>query len=225
MSRNRIFLAAGVVALVLCATAPAQVVFPTNGHAASNFIPFGSGTTTMHQVFDSDLFASRIGGQPIARIKDIAFSPGTTGSFNLGAVALNLGYTNLAPGALGLPSGGGNPSGPLDNFFSDANYSINVTASGSEAFGEMILSGLFDYDPTLGNLLVEIRVSDVGNTSLHVSRAAGNAESTRAYDSTRFGNSASNTTATRMQFNFNGVPEPSSLLLLVGFAGLLLRRR
>lgn len=222
----RILLTIGVVALVFCATTPAQVVFPTNGHAASNFIPFGSGSTTMHQVFDANLFASRIGGQPVARITDIAFSPGTTAGspFNLGALDVNLGYTNLTPGNLGLPSGGGNPSGPLTSYFSDPNYTVIVTSSGSNNFGEMILSGLFDYDPSLGNLLVEIIVPNANLTALHVSRAAGNAESSRAYDTSRFGSSASNTTATRMQFTFTGVPEPSTLLL-VGLAGLLLRRR
>ncbi|MCH8807402.1 MAG: PEP-CTERM sorting domain-containing protein [Planctomycetes bacterium] len=220
----RILLTIGVVALVFCATAPAQVVFPTNGHAASNFIPFGSGSTTMHQVFDANLFASRIGGQPIARITEIAHSPGVTGTFNLGPVDVNLGYTNLTPGNLGLPSGGGNPSGPLDRFFSDPNLTVTITRSGSEEWGELILSGLFDYDPSLGNLLVEVILPNANNTALHISRAAGNAESTRAYDTSRFGSNAGNTTATRMQFTFTGVPEPSTLLL-VGLAGLLLRRR
>ena len=128
MRRSRFFLAAGVAALVFCGTAPAQVVFPTNAHVGSDFIPFGGNTTTMHQVFDANLFASRIGGQPVARISDIAFSPGTTGTFRLGALDVNLGYTNLAPGTLGLPGGGGNPSGPLDRFFNDPLYTVNAAS-------------------------------------------------------------------------------------------------
>ncbi len=127
LSRNRHFLAAGVAALVFSPTAPAQVVFPTNGHAASNLVPFGSGTTTMHQVFDANLFASKIGGQPLARITGIAFSPGITGTFSLGGLGVNLGYTNLAPGSLGLPGAGGNPSNTMTGYFSDANYSVNVS--------------------------------------------------------------------------------------------------
>ena len=223
--RRDLFLAASVApALMLCASASAQIVFPTTGHANSNFIPFGSGTTTMHEVFDARLFVANLGGQPIAQINRIAFSPGVTGTFNLGAVELNIGYTNVAPGFLALPSAGTNPSSPLTSFFSDPNYSITVTMSGSEEWTEMILSGTFNYDPTLGNLLVEIIIPNAGNTSLHVSRAAGSAEASRAFNSSRFGNSASNTTATRMQFTFIGVPAPGTLVLL-GLAGLAVRRR
>ena len=88
----------------------------------------------------------------------------------------------------------------------------------------MILSGTFNYDPSLGNLLVEIIVNGAGNTSLHVSRAAGSGESSRAYDSGRYGSSTANTTATRMQFSFIGVPAPGTLVLL-GLAGFAVRRR
>ena len=94
--RRDLFLAASVApALMLCTSASAQLVFPTNGHAASNFIPFGSGPTTMHQVFDASLFVANLGGQPIAQINRIAFSPGVAGMFNLGAVDINLGYTEI----------------------------------------------------------------------------------------------------------------------------------
>ena len=222
--RRDVFVAAAVVpALLLCTTASAQFVFPTTGHAASNFIPFGSGTTTMHQVFDAGLFVANLGGQPIAQISRIAFSPGVTGTFNLGSVEINLGYTSVAPGSLALPSAGTNPSGPMSSFFSDPNYSVNVTLSGSEEWTEMILSGTFNYDPSLGNLLVEIIVG-TGDNRLHVSRAAGTGQSSRAYDSGRFGSSAANTTATRMQFSFIGVPAPGTLVLL-GLAGFAVRRR
>ena len=221
--RRDLFLAASAApALMLCATASAQFVFPTNGHAASNFIPFGSGTTTMHQVFDASLFVANLGGQPIAQINRIAFSPGVTGTFNLGAVDINLGYTNVAPGSLALPSAGTNPSGPMSSFFWDPNYSVNITLSGSEEWTEMILSGTFNYDPSLGNLLVEIIVG-TGDNRFHVSRAAPNSESTRSYDTSRFGSNA-NINATRMQFSFIGVPAPGTLALL-GLAGLAVRRR
>ena len=221
--RRDLFLAASVApALMLCTSASAQLVFPTNGHAASNFIPFGSGPTTMHQVFDAGLFVANLGGQPIAQINRIAFSPGVAGTFNLGAVELNIGYTNVAPGALALPSAGTNPSGPMSSFFSDPNYSVTITMFGSEEWTEMILSGTFNYDPTLGNLLVEIIVG-TGDNLFHVSRAAPNAESTRSYDSTRVGSNA-NINATRMEFSFTGVPAPGTLALL-GLAGLAVRRR
>ena len=222
MRRDMFVATAAVPALLLCTTASAQFVFPTTGHAASNFIPFGSEVTTQHQVFDAALFVANLGGEPIAQINRIAFSPGVTGTFNLGSVDINLGYTNVAPGSLALPSAGTNPSGPLSSFFSDPNYSVNITLSGSEEWTEMILSGTFNYDPSLGNLLVEIIIG-TGDNRFHVSRAAPSGQSTRSYDSTRFGSNA-NINATRMQFSFIGVPAPGTLALL-GLAGLAVRRR
>lgn len=222
MRRELMWAAAVAPMLVLSATASAQFVFPTNGHAANNVIPFGSGPTTMHQVFDANLFVANLGGQPIAQINRIAFSPGVTGTFNLGAVELNIGYTNVAPGSLALPSAGTNPSGPLSGFFSDPAYSVVITMSGTEEWTEMIFGGSFNYDPSLGNLLVEIIV-ETGDNRLSVSRAAPNAESTRSYDTGRFGSNA-NINSTRMQFSFTPVPAPGTLVLL-GLAGFATRRR
>lgn len=222
MRRNFLMAVAVAPTLMLGATASAQFVFPTTGHAASNFIPFGSNGTTMHQVFDARLFVGNLGGQPIAQIDRIAFSPGVTGTFSLGSVVINIGYTSVAPGSLALPSAGTNPSSPLSGFFSDPNYSITITMSGSEEWTEMIFGGSFNYDPTLGNLLVEI-IAD-GGSSLHVSRAVGGAESSRTYETVRFGSNAGNTTASRMQFSFTPVPAPGTLVLL-GLAGFATRRR
>lgn len=90
----------------------------------------------------------------------------------------------------------------MTSFFSDPAYSVNITASGTEEWSEMVFSGSFDYDPSQGNLLVEIIVPNGANTSLHVSRTGGGGEGSRTYDTSRFGSNAGNTTATRMQFTF-----------------------
>ena len=181
---------------------PSTLVFPTTPHASQNLVPFGSGLTGMHQVLDADLFIGNLGGQPIARITDIAFSPGRTGTFNFGLVRVNLGYTTVEPGNLALPNAGTNPSGPMSSFFSERPYTVNITSAGTEEWSEMVMSGSFNYDPSLGNLLIEIVVSNPLFAFLDVSTTLGSAEGSRTFESSRLGNDPSNNSATRMQFTY-----------------------
>src|SRR5687767_13970459 len=179
------------------------IVFPTNPHAANNFIPFASGNTTMHQVFASSLFSAQTGGQQ-ALISSIAFAPGVNGSFNLGQVTINRGYTNAIPGqgsgtgGLQVPTsgGGGNNVGAMTTFYSNPATAFNFVGQSSSNFQMAFLGTPFVYDPNVANLLVEIIVPIPGNTTLAVSRAAGSAESSRSYTSATFGDAALGTTAT-----------------------------
>ncbi len=212
MSRSFVCVAA---LAALAGSASAQVlVLPTTGGANSNFIPFGTGTaavpvndSTMHQVFRADLF----GATPI-EITQIAFSPGVAGSY-VGNVTISLGYTSRTPFVappvgLDIPVAGGggtpNATGAMTTFYSNPAHAATITLFGHEAWTEFTFPGTFVYDPAQGNLLVEIVVSATFGQSLdlHVSRAAGSAESTRAFATTRFGNQTSTTTATRMQFTY-----------------------
>lgn len=227
------------VVLAGCAAAAMShsVVYPTLPHAANNFIPFGGGlagsTPTMHQVFASSLFAGGTGGLA-AEITSIGFAPGVLGAVSLGQVTINLGYTNAIPGVasgaggLVIPTqgGGGNNVGAMTTFYSNPNTQFNVVVGGTGNFSEMVFTGTpFIYDPNVGNLLVEIIVPDPLNVTFSVSRAAGSAESSRAYSGMRFASAESPTTATRMDFTYTAVPEPGTFIAIGGGLALLALRR
>jgi len=227
--RKTLLTLAGVVA----AAGSYAVVLPTAAHAAFNFIPFGAagtvGIPTMHQVFRGNLF----GATPVV-ISQIAFAPGVNGTFNLGQVTINLGYTNAIPGvastAGGLVTptegGGGNNVGAMSTFYSNASTSFNFAGQSSSNFQMAFVGTPFTFDPGLGNLLVEIVAPSLANTTLTVSRSAGSAEASRAYSGTRFANGESPTTATRMDFTYTAVPEPGTMAAIgLGVAALLRRRR
>lgn len=221
-----------VIAVAAMAAMGTAAVFPTTGHSASNYIPFGGGNVTAHQVFASSLFGTMTGGLP-ASITSIGFAPGLTGTFNLGEVTINLGYTTRIPGVLSgsgglsvpIAGGGGGPNanGPMTTFYTNPATSFTFTTFGSDDF-QMVFNGAFVYDPNAGNLLVEFVVPNAGNL-LHVSRSSGSAESSRAYTSSEYGDSESTTTATRMDFTFTAVPEPASIATLALGALALLRKR
>lgn len=199
---SRTGLAVGIAAVLVASVANAQVRRPSTAHAAYNFIPFGGASQicTQHQVFDASLWSGPMEISALA----FAVNPALNGQQYDSDIAIRLGYTNKIPGQnppVGLDADlSQNPSGPMTEVF-NARVSEALVGSGPEDFSFIIrFTSTWCYDPSQGNLLVEIFSGWVSGADLSVSRSAGSAESSRAYNSTRFGNAASPTTATRMDF-------------------------
>ncbi len=199
----RTSLALGIAATALAVAANAQVIRPSTPHAAFNFIPFGGSgqVCTQHQVFDATLWA---GGPKQISALGFAANNSLNGQQYDSDITIKMGYTTKVPGQnppVGLDSVlTNNPSGPMTQVFS-ARVSQVLVATGTEDFSFILrFDTPFCYDPALGNLLIELQSTWVSGADLSVSRTSGSAESSRAYNSTRFGNAASPTTATRMAF-------------------------
>lgn len=195
-------LAVGIAAVALASVANAQVRRPSGDHLFFNFIPFGGSgqVCTQHQVFDASLWSGPM------EISALGFSanPALNGQQYESDIVIKLGYTNKIPGQsppTGLDSDlTQNPNGAMTEVF-NARVSETIVGTGSEDFSFILrFHTPWCYDPSQGNLLVEIFSGFVSGADLSVSRTAGSAESSRAYNSTRFGNAASPTTATRMDF-------------------------
>lgn len=181
-------------------------ILPTTSHAAYNFIPFGSAQTcTQHQVFNRNLFSG-----PVI-MESIGFAPNTgdIGDTHVGNVTIRMGYTNKIPGAETGAGGldavlANNPSGAMTTMFTGTGVRRTIMTNGTIEHSMFFDFGnnSFTYNPANGNLLVEIVSVNSGSEDTSVSRSTGSSESSRAYNSDRFGNANSPTTATRMDLGW-----------------------
>lgn len=182
---------------LLAGSAAAQV-FPTGPNTGYNFLPFGANQTdTYHQMFLSSLF----GGSPV-RISEIAYAsnPARIGQQVDLDVTIRMGYTAAAPGGLSsnLPD---NPVGAMTQVYAITNRMHTNASTGPDDFDLVFaLDTPFDYNPAQNNLLIEIEVtSRVVNGDNSISTNNAGTESSRAWNSTRFGNGA-DVTAARTRF-------------------------
>jgi hypothetical protein len=213
MPLNRTTVLAAAATAALSAAAATAEVFPPLNHSAYNVIPVGL-AATHHQVFASTLFSDATAGRP-ALITAIALAPGLAGGYSAD-ITVRMGYTNAVPGAAAsagglqgpVAGGGGAPNavGPMTDFFADPTYTRTFTTASPSNF-QMTFEGTpFEYDPALGNLLVEIVVVDPDPTTMNVSRAVGGNQSSRAYTVTT--PVPDPTSALRVEFEFTAVPLP-----------------
>ncbi len=201
--------AAGVAAAVIASSAFGQV-YPNHGHGDWNGIPFWTAACAYQQVFA----AGQFGSSPIL-VHSLAFAPDSFYNgedFIMTNLVVHMGYTDKAPGGLSsdLPS---NPRGSMTEVMNVASFHGTVDSQGSEHFSlRLPFATPFCYDPANGNLLVQI---DLAGSSLGIaiSTTYGLPDSSRAWNSTIFGN-GTDTVAARMMFEIT--PCTSGLTLALG---------
>ncbi|GEM_PF-1455690 len=195
-------------------------ILPTSAHASNNFIPFGNNDTcTMHQVFNQNLFSSAV------TFDSVGFAPNTAliGDTSTANITIRMGYTNKIPG-VDTNQGGldsilaNNRSGSMTTVFTGTGVKRTLMTNGTIEHSMFFDFGRnsFTYDPTRGNLLVEIVSTNSSAVDVAVSRSSGSSQSSRAYNSTRFGNTTSPTTATRMDFGWRPTIIPRFTLTATG---------
>ncbi len=206
--------------------AAAQTVMVGNNNTGNNCIPFGCGGLTTNipgyqQVFSSSLFSQMVA------ISEFDFFVAGGASIAGGTFNVYLGYTNAAVGALSSNLAS-NPSGPMTFFAS-------LAGGGAAPATLAIVGGPFVYDPTQGNLLLEIDNASWTQGSSQF-EASMTPFCSRALNSTFNGGSANvaDNACLDTEIHFSpagvvGTPEPSTVVLmasgLVGLVGVARRRR
>ena len=209
--------AAVVMACIMGLPASAQVVGTGTG---GNFFPFGAGTGTIYQqVYTSSVFAS--GPQFVNSFQFFLFSGG-------GLTLSNAVYTVFLSTTSAAVDG-------LNTVNLDANRGANNTLFGTFTLGGVAPSTLvfagtpFVYDPSAGNLLIDMRIS--GQTSEGTAAfRSNNGDAGGVYS--RVYNFGTGTSGFGLQTEFlttpvTATPEPATLALVAtGLVALgLIRRR
>ncbi len=209
MSRMNNMATAAAVAVAVCASSALAQVYPNHPHGGWNGIPFWTPPCAYQQVFASGQF----GPSPIL-IHSFSFAPDSFYNgedYIISNLVIRMGYTDKAPGGLSadLPS---NVRGSLTQVMSSASFHGTVDSQGPDHFSMRIpFTTPFCYDPANGNLLVQI---DLNGSSLGIaiSTTYGLPDSSRAWNSSIFGNST-DTVAARMMFEITSCSSGPTLRL------------
>ena len=183
-----------------------------------NCIPFGCpstfGTTTYQQDYTSAAFSAPfdVGAIDFFQTQILGGVPAG------GTYAIEFSYTSNSVGALSLLS-------PTNNITSGNQQFFSGTLPGLVG-GVMTITGTpFAYDPSLGNLLMTVKISSGTNSSplFFLDQGQSQTQTSRAYFGTATGGNDGGELVSRFDTpSVSVTPEPSSLLLLgTGLLGLL----
>jgi hypothetical protein len=221
-----------ISALLVCAAVQGATLTVGNPPKTDgNCIPFGCpnssgpGLTTFQQVYNANLFSNPI------LITGVRFFNTAESQGSITPATYSFGFTTTAkvPGALDLGSAAANASSGVASFWSGQ---LGGPIGGGSF--QVIASNPFLYDPTKGNLLLQIDVQNPDSTDsfvfLDVAQSAS--DTSRAYfpnpGGVTVGGAGLVTEFTFRNAPASTVPEPSSAFLMLGGLGVaagLFRRK
>lgn len=213
-----------ITSLILSAMTPAiggEITAPNN-YANANYAPFGGlGNGSYQQVFSSDFFTA-----PISITKLSFFLPGYY--VDLGDQGFTKGTYKVSLSTTSVPVGDLDPNHLGNNLGADNSVFFAGVLDG----GDSIDGTAFTYDPTKGNLLLSVDVTDrlytFGSSDYSglFYRADGNLGTSRVLDFPTLGAPSSDNVGLDVKFTFTAVPEPASLMLFgLGLLSLVVLRR
>lgn len=216
-----------------------QTVVAPNANAAvegggNNSFPFNVGSFVTSSRYQQVYLASQFGTLPLtgAFITQITFRPdadtGAAFSSTLPSVQLNLSTTGTSPSTLSATFAS-NVGANDQVVFGPAPLSLSSSftgpVGGPKSFDIVInLTTPFFYNPSLGNLLLDVRVFNYGGMTttpfdFDAANVIGNASTVQSGVGSPTADFVTTSGGLVTQFTFAAVPEPSSLALLA-LAGL-----
>ena len=202
-------------ALVVAGPATAASLTVGTPDTPGNGIPFGSnlaGGTRYQQIYDASSFTGTI------RIDALSFFQDGTGNLRTGTYSVSLSTSPVGVNDLDLVDFDANLGADLSLF--------EVAALSGPAPAVLTFSGpAFDYDASLGNLLLDIRITGTSGNPTGAARfqedRSANGVMSKGHD---FG-AGFDGRGLVTEFQFTPIPEPSTgALVVLGLAAMLGRR-
>ena len=218
-------------AFIGAGTAATFVVVPNGLETAegndSNFGPFFNDSVRYQQVYAASQFSALTG--PV-KITGIAFRPdGAVTDANLitrfNSVRIDLSTTKSTPGTLStqFADNVGADNKTVFDSFVISNSPVTGAAGGPKDFTFMLAVTPFIYDPSAGDLLLDVRAFESGGGISAPFDAQSGSPFTAHVDAASIGATSGTILATGLvtQFQFAPVPEPSVLVLALATGALM----
>lgn len=209
--RKTLMAAAAITTLLLSGVANAQVTVGTAAPGIGNCYPFGCGFPSSYlSQYNAGAFSGTINIGSITFFHT-QYQPGQ-GTYSDGTYTMRLGVTSNAMGNIGNTSG-------IDNVVAYQNFGSFTLSNASAATSTLSFTGsAFSYDPTAGNLLLDIQTVYAGGGGGVFLDMDNSGSVCRNYST---GSDCRGALVTQFDPAQNVVPEPASIALVAaGLAGV-----